>query len=997
MGVRFDDPIWLLLLVLAIPLGIAGIRWMRAMSRLRAWTAVVARAGVIAIIASMLAGASSVRRVDRMAVIVVVDVSGSVRRFAPTETENGRAVGAIERARAWIAGVQESMGPDDLLGVVAFDAGAIAVAAPRVGGWDVADIPLDVTAGEGSDLARAIELAGALLPPDAAGRIVVISDGVQTAGDAARAAAGVRAPIDVVPLSYSVAGETLVEFVDAPPTAARESTVTVRIGLRTAMPTRGTLYLRREGEIIDLDPGAPGLGRRVRLDEGLNVELAQVELDDRPIHRFEAIFEPDEDSPDAVAQNNRAEAFTVAPGAGAVLVIDGVSDGAPDGAGRRLAETLADAGLSVETIAPLAAPTDLLSLQAYDLVILENVAADELPRPTQALLPDYVGELGGGLLMTGGPDAFGPGGWKGSPIEDILPVRLDIPEELVVPSAAIMIVLDSSGSMQRTVLGGSRSQQEIANDAAAIAIRTLDARDLVGVIEFSETWREVVPLGPNRDPERSAERVLGIAPGGGTNLYPALERAGSLLRQAEAQVKHVIVLSDGQSDGDPSVGVNTAMELARSGVSVTTIAVGDGADVETLRAIADAGGGAFHRVSNPYLLPRIFIREVRVFRNPLIREAAIAPRLLATGSSLTQGLPRPIPALRGMVLTQARSEPGLVNAMAAPGGEPLLAHWNVGVGQVGAWTSDAHRWAADWLDWPGYRVFWTQAARTLARPSAGRAFDLTSDIEGDTLRLRVEAVDDDGEPVDLLTIPGVVYTPSGERREVRLAQVGPGLYETQIDAPDSGAYVAALTPRRGGQTLTPVIGGVSKATSPEYRRLRSDIDALRTIAEGSGGQVFDLVAPLDARLFERGRMDPVRAETPLWRPLLLWLLAVLLLDIATRRIAWDRFFGPEFAAELRRLNEEERRLAAAGAGRLDALRKRSEGVRDRFAGAQPTRTQPAPRRSRRSATPPAPRSERPTETPDDGAGGLLAAKRRANERFQAPRADDEPTDDTRAG
>ncbi|MFG0275680.1 MAG: VWA domain-containing protein [Phycisphaerales bacterium] len=997
MGVRFDDPIWLLLLVLAIPLAFAGLRWMRAMSRLRAWTAIAARAGVIAIIASMLAGASSVRRVDRMAVIVVVDVSGSVRRFAPTEDAGGRAVGVIERARAWIAGAQLSMGADDLLGVGAYDAGAIAVAAPRVGGWDVADIPLDVTAGEGSDLARAIELAGALLPPDAAGRIVVISDGVQTAGDGARAAAGVRAPIDVVPIAYSVAGETLVEFVDAPPTAARDSTVTVRIGLRAATPTRGVLYLRREGEIIDIDPDAAGLGRRITLDEGLNVELAQVELDDRPIHRFEAIFEPDENAPDAVAQNNRAEAFTVAPGAGSVLVVDGVSDGAPDGAGRRLADTLADAGLSVETIAPLAAPTDLLSLQAYDLVILENVAADELPRPTQALLPDYVGELGGGLLMTGGPDAFGPGGWKGSPIEEILPVRLDIPEELVVPSAAIMIVLDSSGSMGRTVLGGSRSQQEIANDAAAIAIRTLDARDLIGVIEFSESWSEVVPLSPNTNPDRSADRVLGISPGGGTNLYPALVRAGSLIKQVEAQVKHVIVLSDGQSEGDASSGVATATDLVRSGVSVTTIAVGDGADVETLRAIADAGGGAFHQVTNPYLLPRIFIREVRVLRNPLVREATIPARILPTGSALTQGLPRPVPALAGMVLTQACSEPGLVNAIAAPSGEPLLAHWNVGVGRVGAWTSDAHRWAANWLDWPGYRVFWTQAARSLARPSAGRAFDLTSDIEGDTLRLRVEAVDEEGEPVDLLTIPGVVYTPSGERREVRLAQVGPGLYETELDAPDSGAYVAALTPRRAGQTLTPVIGGVSKATSPEYRRLRSDVAALQAIAAGSGGQVLDLTAPAEARLFERGRMDPVRAESPLWRTLLLWLLAVLLLDIATRRIAWDRFFGPEFAAELRRLGEEERRLAAAGAGRLDALRKRSEGVRDRFAGAQPTRAGRPVRRARRPVEAEEPAPEPPKPDAEESAGGLLAAKRRANERFQAPRRGEEPGDDTRAG
>lgn len=998
MGLRVDNPFWLLLIALALPLGIAGLRWMRSMSRARAWSAVITRALVVALTALMLAGASSIRRVDRIAVVVVVDVSGSVRRLAPSVTdEQGRTLGALERARAWIDLAQRDMRPDDLMGVVAFDASAIAVAAPRAGGWSVEDIPLDVSAGEGTNLARALELAGALLPPDATGRVVLVSDGAQTAGDALAAADALIAPVDVVPIAYSVQRETMVEFVDAPPTAARGSALTVRVGLRAAADATGTLYLRREGEVVDIDPASPGLGRRVRLEEGLNVELARVELDDRPIHRFEAVFEPDDEAADTVAQNNRGEAFTVAPGPGSVLIVDGVSDAVPGGEGMQLASTLAAADLSVETVAPSGAPTDMLSLQAYDLVVLQNVAADQLPRATQALLPDYVQDLGGGLLMTGGRDAFGPGGWKGSPVADLLPLRLELPEELIVPSAAIMIVLDSSGSMGSPVLGGSRSQQEIANEGAATAIRTLDARDMIGVIEFSGAHRLVVPLRENRNPEESIQRVMAISPGGATNLYPALAEAGARLKAADAQVKHVIVLSDGKSEGAPEAGVEIAADLGRSGVSVTTIAIGDGADTETLRRIAEAGGGAFHRVTNPYLLPRIFIREVRVFREPLIREQPFQPQVLATGSPLVQGLPAPIPSLGGLVLTQARQAPGVVNAMASSQGEPLLTHWNVGLGQVGAWTSDAHAWASPWLDWEGYRVFWTQIARTLARPSGGRAFDLRTDIEGDALRLRVEAIDEQGEPVDLLSIPGVVYTPNGERAQVRLAQIGPGLYETTLEAPESGAYVAALTPRRDGQALRPIIGGVSKATSPEFRRLRSDVQTLRAVAQRSGGRVLGIDAPEQAALFDRAGVEPALAESPLWRPLLLWLLAALLVDIATRRIAWDRFFGPEFAAELRRLSEEERRLATAGGARLEALRRSRAGARERLAGAGEglSRTsRPASRRRPHRPQPAAPTPNTPappTESAEDEpqtASGLLAAKRRAGQRYAAPASRD---------
>ncbi|TVQ32624.1 MAG: VWA domain-containing protein [Phycisphaeraceae bacterium] len=1046
MGLSFEQPLWLLLILLAIPLGWLALRWFHTMSRARAWSSVVLRALLIALIAGMLAGASAVRTTERLAVIALIDVSDSARSFVDYGTDSeGRPLTSVQWMRDWLMQATQDRRHEDLFGLIAFDGAAAALLTPFPpgvsGDFTLQDAPLDVRMVEGTNIAEAIRLASAVAPPDAARRFVLISDGNQTAGDALAAAreasggggAASRAgtPIDVVPLSFNIRREVMIEFLDAPPQAQSESTVMVRIGMRAIGPASGTLFLSREGERIDLSPGRPSAGRRLELEPGRHVELVEVKLDERTLHRFEAVFEPDDPAMDTVLANNRAEAFTVTPGRGSVLIVDGAGEGDPDGPGRFLAGALQRAGLEVEMVHPAAAPSDLLSLHAYDLVILNNVGADELPRRTQSLLADYVNRLGGGLVMAGGPASFGAGGWRGSPIEPILPVGLEIPEQLIKPSAAIMIVLDTSGSMAMRVLGGMRTQQEIANEAAALAIESLDPQDLVGVLEFNHVQREVVPLGPNSNPQDAADRVRRLTPGGGTDLYPALDYAGRQLEGVDANVRHVIVLSDGVSRGDPNYGFSIAERLSAQGITVTTIAVGDMADVPTLQGIADAGGGKFHRVLDPYGLPRIFINEIRVIRRPLVREGLFTPVVPASGSPLMAGVPRQWPQLRGVVLTQEREEPTITYAAYTSEGEPLLAHWNVGLGQVAAFTSDTYDWARPWLEggWEGFAALWTQVARSVSRPTTAGATQLSTEVVDDRLRIRYEALDDDGAPLDMLTVPGAVYAPDDATpRDIRLSQTGPGLYETTIDAEASGNYIIALTPRQGGQAMPPVIGGVSRSIGAEFRRLQSDIGFLSRIAEETGGRVLDSDRPERADLFNRADLQPVRAATPIWRTLMIWCLLVLLLDVATRRVAWDRLVTREVADEWRRqaTGALQQRSAAAAetASRLRGVTRTARGEsgardsegqaspaaprreRDRSIPVVPATTQASGRPnqtdvemerqrrqtvrdalraasgqggSERKAEKPALKSEKPPDA--GGASSLLDAKRRARERY----------------
>ncbi len=955
MSLTFESPIWLALIALVIPVAITGALWFRAsMSRARMLSAIALRSAVVALIAAMLAGASSVRTSERQAVIAVIDVSESVRAFGGNvEGGAARALAMVER---WLdyALASPDRTPDDLFGAVVFDGASIAAMTPRTLSADPGpDGPfgaeIDFTMVEGSNIDQALRFASALFPPDATRRLVLFSDGNETQGDALAAAEeisaqGPRMPIDVVPLAYNVTGEVLVEDVDAPPQAAEGSTVRVRVVLRATQRTAGTLQLLYEGEPVDINGDEAGFGRRVVVESPRSIFDIELELGEATVHRLRPVFTPTDPALDRVAVNNAADAFTITPGKGRVLVVDGVDDARPGSPGRTLVGALESAGVATETIAPSEMPVDLLRLQANDLVIMQNVAADEISLRSQRMLIDYVTELGGGLVMSGGPDAFGAGAWNGTEVEDILPVELDLPEQLIVPPAAIVIVLDNSGSMNFSIQGSLRVKQEVANEGAALAIETLDPRDLVCVLAFNTTTDTVVPMQRNSDPEAIARRVRSIRAGGGTNLGPALIRALRQLQAgdaARASVRHVIVLSDGRSEGSPESFIETARRMNEEGISVSTIAVGDEADSDTMRAIAEAGAGEYYPVSDPNTLPRVFIRDIRIVRKPLIRQVPFVPMDLDSASPVALGLGSPLARLEGLVLTQPKEDPLINYAIASPEGEPILAHWFVGRGQVAAWTSDAHNWAQPWITSGQYAQMWTQMVRTIARPTAGRSSDLSTRLEGDDLVVRLDATDDDGAPIDLLSVPGALFTPAGERVDIALEQIGPGAYETRVPARARGNYVVALFPRRGDNALPSVVGAASRALGEEYRRLRSNVGLLQQIAQATGGTVHSLDDPTGVTLYDKSAIEPVRASSPMWRVLLVWTLALMLLDVATRRVAWDRLLTRELADEIRAQALERVKSRSESAARTTTtLRKTSAKDPERQTSAEPRPSAP---------------------------------------------------------
>lgn len=1032
MDLRFEHPGWLWASLAAVPCVVLALRWLHAMSAARRWSAIVARVLLIALIAATLAGPTDVRRSQKLAVVAVVDASESVRRLV-------KPVGVLDRVGAAWSRAIAGRGPEDLAGVVAFDAQAVAVATPTAG--EVGGRSLDVRSGDGTNIATALELASAMIPRDSTGRIVLFSDGNQTAGDAlaaarnlARASAtGVRrgVVVDVVPLEYEVTSEVAVESVDAPPRAASESTVSVRVTLSATGDARGTLRLLDNDRPVGDQPEAAA--RAVTLRTGRNFEVFQVPLGSARIHRFRAVFEPDADSGgDTLPENNAGEAFTITPGRGRVLIADGVGDGRPDGGGTTLADTLRESGMDVDLIPPAGLPEDLLALQDYDLVVLQNVPADAVSERAQRALIAHTRDLGGGLLMTGGKSSFGAGGWRGTPLEPLLPVRLELPERLVAPEAAVIFVIDNSGSMGHRVMGTSRTQQEIADEAVALAIRSLDPSDLVGVISFTDDARTVVPFGKNTDPASSADLVRGITPGGGTDMLPGLREAFKAIEGSEAKTKHVIVLSDGKSQSETELP-GQAAAMAAAGVKVSTIAIGDAAQLVVMSQIAERGGGVYYQVIDAQTLPKVFLKAVRVVRSPMVREVPFTPVLSAAYSPLTTGLPK-LSQLKGVTLTQARAEPTVTLAMTTPEGEPLLAHWPFELGRVAAFTSDTGGpgggWAAGWIASPLYRQFWVQTARALSRAGESRGLTARAEVSDGRLRLTLEAMNDEGGTIDRLSVPATVYGPGGEVIEASLAQTQPGFYEGFAEIAGKGTlagsgvgtWIAVMKPADGEKKLPPVLAGAAVVSGVESRSLRSDRALLERVAAATGGRVLTLGTLNRESLFDRSAVTPHESATPLWREALVWVLVALMLDLATRRIAWDRWVSREYGVELAREAAESVRDRGAqvgatmsglrGARDTPAASAIAEGSRalteqdarslaqaqvDRRRAARLAALRPQPE-TQEGSRPARSRDSGTTGSTTDGSGSagvsgsesLSAAKRRARARFDGEPPDNAP-------
>ncbi|MBL9121923.1 MAG: VWA domain-containing protein [Phycisphaerae bacterium] len=904
--ISFDHPAALLL----IPL-LGGLAVLPLLLRLRsrkptglAWLHTGLRLAVILFASVALADPQWTWTTNRLAVVLVRDMSASM----PPSSQ--RAVESFI-----ITAAMPDPNRHDRIGAVAFGANAVVVERP-------AETPLPTHSPvgvqpDGSNLAQAVLLGAALQAPDAGLRIVLASDGNETSGSILAAARDLKAraiPLDVIPLAADRDPWAMIRSFTVPPRSRGGSTIQAKVDVESTRPLVGELLIRAtvpegaatpDGELafalpVEMDAGRETLA--FSLPVPTSDGLSTVQRYDVRLNVQATTGDPLQVDPAGL----RATALTLIDGAARVLVVrpDGV-DCSP------LLGAINDADLTSEELSPAGTPLTIEGWAAYDAVILVGIQVEDLGRVRPKQLRSYVEDCAGGLIVLGGPMGFARD-WVDTPLEEALPVDLRLPEERMPSRGAVAIVLDRSGSMSAPVGLTGQSQQRLANESAVTALSSLTRVDFVSVIAFDGSPTAVVPLRPNDEPSVIAGRIRSIEPGGGTDAFLAIEAAAHELEKASVASRHIVLLTDGNTQGDPVAGVRRADELRRSGITLSTISIGDGAADALLQQLAQAGGGRYHRITSQALvqqLPKVLKHETELIRRAPIREGDRYEIAVVTSEGPMRGTAE-LPTITGYGVVMDRDRRAVVGAR-GPEGDPIVAFWNHGLGRVSVFTGDPFgRWADGWAAWPrtnaaAHDAFWRQMLRWTSRtPShengpvqATLAVEQSANSQGTgsrivlSLRQQFTPVGDEtgttigGKPVSNAVASVRFVTDDGTRGELALEPEGPGRFAAPLGLPPNA--VALITARYAGSAGGETVTGIARTVvahrgASEWDRPQADEALLLRAAREANGVTYDVHAPTS--LFRRDGVTFPTWTRALWQLFTVIAGVLFLADVACRRL-----------------------------------------------------------------------------------------------------------------
>ena len=756
---------------------------------------------------------------------------------------------------------------------------------------------------QASDLSSALTLASALLPEDAQGRIVVLSDG---ATEDVRAAAQQLAARGVTVDFQSFSGDALpdaqISQLNVPSRVYQGQSFTVTVQVTANHDTAGTLVLYQNR--------TPVSSREVTLRRGDNTFTFRDTAADTGVVTYEARLISEGDS---CAQNDSMGGYVYVQGAPKLLLVEG-----RQGEGSEMAAMLSAAAMQYETVLPAQLPYDAEQLRQYDGVVLVNVDYDAADEEQWAALDSAVRVLGRGLTVIGGDSSYALGGYRGSKLEEMLPVTIDVRNKLDLPSLALMLVIDKSGSMSDGMFGTTRL--ELAKEAAMRAAEVLTPNDQVGVIAFDDAAKWVVNLQKAEDVEAIQNQIGTIRPGGGTAFFTALYEATYALMNAQAQQKHIIFLTDGEAGDTGYLQLCDIMQ--QNDITLTTVAVGSGADQATLRTLAQQGGGRAYAANEFDNLPKIFTKETYLVSGSYVQNRTFTP-VITEQSALTdfEGFPQ----LSGYL---AATEKSLATvSLMSDREDPILAWWQYGAGRVVAFMADSRgAWTSEFLQWDQAAAFYGgMAAFTL--PGEEREGQLTTERQGDALRIVYTAPE--GAQTGLSTSVTALL-PDGTQTQLALQESAPGVYEGEIAAAQLGAYALRVEQRDASGELQRVMeGGAVNGYSGEYDLRNQNAEStLPYLSALTGGREIT-----DSAEMLKSTHAVVRARRDLTQPLLWALMVLLLCDIALRRLSWD-------VALERYLNA--RRAARQQPPRREKPAETAQKPKEKPKPVQPEQPRPAP-------------------------------------------------------
>ncbi len=839
--------------VALVAIGVGLLEWLSSRRRrgVPQWqwrVASVLRIAAVALLVGAMLGAAIPLTSNDVATVFVLDRSDSVGRLGQTQGLN-----ASQRAA--------DVAPDDArLGVVVSGDGA-RIEQLLIPAEQVTSLSSSTIDGDRSDLAAGLRLASALLPDDAKKRVVVVSDGRATAGDAEAEAIrlGERGiPVDYILLEPTTGADAAVVSINAPSQVDQGAQVPLEVVVESTAEQPGRITLRRNGE--------PVASQDVLLTEGSNRVTFSVDPTESGLSTFTATIDT---ADDVRAQNDTARTTVDVDGPAEVLIVEGTPS-----AGDSLARALESSGLNVDVVAARQVPA-LDQLVAYDSTILVDVSVDQLTSQQIEAITTATRQLGRGLVTIGGPQSYGMGGYRNSELEEVLPVISDVLDPQRQRQVAQVMALDTSESMGECHCAdgfenpagdaGGVNKTAIARAGAARAISNLNMNDEVGVLAVDTREEWLIDLQQLPSDEVIDAGLAKARPSGNTDLSNTLPTAADALRQSNAGLKHIILFTDGfTSDASLRRMETQAAEIRDDGITISVVATGEGAAVQ-LQRIAEAGGGRFYPGRDLTRIPEILVQESILASRQFINEGEYVPIVTDT-SPIVDSLSES-PPLLGFVATTSKPTARTLLRI-GPEEDPLLSTWQVGLGRATSWSSDASpRWSQFWVDWDGYVSFWSTVVRdSFPLNTSGSVRTI---VDGDSLLVRAEA--DPGQT----RVTANVTSPNGSSSEVRLREVSPGVFEGTATADSAGTYAVGVTAGGDeGEALGAALASVSYAA--EYRPGPANEALLARLSETSGGRgAISASQAFDADGLTAGRRSISLAKWFFLASALAWLASVV--------------------------------------------------------------------------------------------------------------------------
>ena len=835
---------WPLLLLLALP----PVWWMKThtsvgLSARHLLASTIVRTAVIVFLVLALTQPVWNRAGNWISVVYVLDVSSSVDPDF------------VDTAIDWIAASSAAGNPAHA-GYVAFGGSALSVESAA----GIRSVPVSAGGADRSidrsatNLEIAVAQALRTFDPRYLKRLVLITDGNENSGDIMKILGrvqeeGVR--IFAMPATVRGAGDSWIETIDLPDGIREQEPVLATVQVFSRVATTATVELlggdvTLETKEVDLQPGLNPIEFDVRLTgEGPVTITGRVQTAADPFSQNDVLL----------------QSITVGPRP-RILYIEGRAASA-----HYLYDALTDEGMEVELGQARDLPTAPEDYEQYDLVLLSDVPRSSLNAAQMLSILTWVRDSGGGFIFAAGESSYGEEGYAETPIEETLPIWFRVNEKR--KDLALVIVMDKSFSMVGPKI-------ELSKEAAKAALELLESTHRFGLVTFDHSPYWTVPLQLVTNKERINEYISSIIASAHTNIYPALETAYEVLAETEAEVRHVILLSDGKTYPDDYETLLNRM--AEAEITVSSVAVGEEADRELLGNIAAWGNGRSYFIRDAQRVPQIFIEETRIASQATLIEGAVETRIVSPVEAFTGIDLAAAPSLRGYVSTQAKDTAEVLLESEAEA--PILARWHYGLGKAAVFTSDVkNRWAADWIEWEGYGKFWSQLVRETMQRDSAAEIEFAVERVGDEAVVTVSAVTEEGVFRTGLEPRLEVIEPGGTGVVLQVDQVGPGTYQARYPlhtSPDS-PYLFRLS----ADDFDAQSRELFYAYTDEYRLYPPNTELLIAVAEQTGGKVL----PEPEEIFE-DYGESASVPTPLWPFFAALALLAYLLDIAMRRAPW---------------------------------------------------------------------------------------------------------------